>query len=84
VPRNRRDICYFDSEGEISWATRRGYFTLYPGKRHVVETGFAPWGAKEWEKKCSNASFLILVRFAGFKDGQTYRIGISDEAVVEE
>ncbi|CAG5158524.1 uncharacterized protein ALTATR162_LOCUS5123 [Alternaria atra] len=69
MPRNRRDMYYLDSEGEISWATRRGYVTLYPGERHVLETGFTSWGAKEREKKCSNASVLRWVRFAGFKDG---------------
>jgi hypothetical protein len=82
VPRNTIDICYFDNEGEISWATRRGYVTLYPGREHIVEKGFAPWGATEGEKKSSAASHLRWIRFAGFKDGQTYRIGISDEAVV--
>ena len=86
VPRNTINICYFESEGGISWATRCNYVTLYPGQTHVIETRIIPWDADGREKTSStnDTSCLRWIRFAGFKDGHTYRIGIANDAVVDK
>ncbi|OWY46786.1 hypothetical protein AA0119_g9230 [Alternaria tenuissima] len=86
VPRNTIDICTFQSEGGISWATRCNYITLYPGQTHVIETRIVPWNADGREKTSStnDTSYLRWIRFAGFKDGHTYRIGIANDAVVDQ
>jgi hypothetical protein len=81
VPRNRLDICYFAST-RLSWTTRRSYVTLYPGKQHVIHTSFAPRRAGRRDGKHPAAWFVESLRFDGFKDGQTYHIGISEEALV--
>ena len=86
VPCNTINICYFESEGGISWATRCNYVTLYPGQTHVIETRIIPWDADGREKTSStnDTSWLRTIRFAGFKDGHTYRVGIANDAVVDK
>jgi len=83
VPRSTLNICYFSSES-FSWATRSQYVTLHPGKQHVIHTGFTPLSTSGREKTDPGESWVRSLKFAGFKDGQTCRMGISENAFVKD
>jgi hypothetical protein len=86
--RNRIDLCYMGACDCISWAIRSDYITLYPGRDHVIEHAIHPMNSpnkrantERWSK---HMPLLALAGLAGFENGQTYKIGVSDEAVVNE
>jgi hypothetical protein len=59
-----------------------------PGRDHVIEHAIHPMNSpnkrantERWSK---HMPLLALAGLAGFENGQTYKIGVSDEAVVNE
>lgn len=74
VPRNQRNLCYMSSncDGTPCDECKDGFFTLIPGQEHTIQIAFKPIpGKTKWWN------------VEGFEDGHTYKIGISDEAVVK-
>jgi hypothetical protein len=87
--RNRIDICCMGARDGISWATRSGYVTLYPGQAHIIKHDIDPMNSpsmrasrEHWSSR--SISLLELTGLASFEDAQTYEVGVSEEAVVHE
>jgi hypothetical protein len=85
--RNTIDICYFSAHEVISWATKSGYVTLYPGQAHIIERHIDPMNSpnlrasrERWGSRY--ISILGMSGLASFENAQTYEVGISEEAVV--
>jgi hypothetical protein len=85
--RNRIDICYMGARDGISWATKSGYITLYPGQAHTIERDIDPMNSpnkraarEHWRSRY--ISFLDMSGLASFEYAQTYEVGVSEEAVV--
>ncbi|KAI4658265.1 uncharacterized protein J4E79_007247 [Alternaria viburni] len=57
---------------------------LVPRKQHVIHTGFTPLSTSGREKTDPRESWVRSLKFASFKDGQTYRMGISENALVKD
>jgi len=97
VPRNAINICYMDDTGQgLAWATRHEYITLYPGKEHIIERSINPMHNRRKTADEANPEKIISddsdaptanikwYGVGGFEDGQTYRIGISEDATISE
>ncbi|KAH7337909.1 hypothetical protein BKA66DRAFT_577433 [Pyrenochaeta sp. MPI-SDFR-AT-0127] len=72
VPRAKIYVSYLSSDGLPREEDKEEWVTLFPDQDYVLETTFKPLDGdtSKWPK------------VAGFKDGQIYEIGVSEEAGV--